>query len=65
MEVVADKSRNTLSERVMGSDNGEVRIAGFMDFGEEVESGGAGIGIWKREMPCKESSWRGPVFEGE
>ena len=40
-----NKSRNLLSERVMGSDNGAARVIGFMDFREEVEGGDARLGI--------------------
>ena len=39
-----DKGRCTFGDRVLGRDNGMARIVGFMDFGEELESGGSGIG---------------------
>ena len=44
MEVEVEKSRKPLSDRVMGSSNGAARVIGFIDFREEVEGGGAGIG---------------------
>jgi hypothetical protein len=36
VEMGVNKSRDTLSDRGMGRDNG------FIDFGEELESGGCG-----------------------
>jgi hypothetical protein len=44
LEVGVDKSRNLLSDRVMGRDNGAVRVIGFMEFREEVEGRDSGIG---------------------
>ena len=45
MEV--NKSRNPLSDRVKGSNNGATRVIGFVDFREEIEGGGARIGDMK------------------
>ena len=45
MEV--NKSRNLLSDRVMGSNIGVARVIGIVDFREEIEGGGAGIGDMK------------------
>jgi hypothetical protein len=56
----ADKCRDTLSDGVLGRDNGVARIVGFMNFWEEVESRGAGI--MKMEMSWEERPWRVPVF---
>ena len=47
MEVGVKKSRNLLSDRVMGSNNGEASIIRFVDFREEIEGGDAGIGDMK------------------
>ena len=44
MEVEVNKSRNQLSDRVKGSNNGAARVIGLVDFREEIEGGGAGIG---------------------
>ena len=44
MEVGVNKSRNPLSNRVMGRDNGAARVIGFLDFRDEVDGGGVGIG---------------------
>ena len=38
------KCRDSLGDRVLGSDNEVARIFGFMEFREEVEIGGGGIG---------------------
>ena len=42
-----NKSRNSLSDRMKGSNNGAARVIGFVDFSEEIEGGGAGIGDMK------------------
>ena len=39
-----NKCRDMLGDRVMGTDNAAAGIVGFMDFGEDVKIGGAGIG---------------------
>ena len=44
MEVGVNTSRNILSNRVIGNDNGAARVVGFMGFRVEVESGSVGIG---------------------
>ena len=36
--------RDTFADKMMGSNNEAVRIVGCMDFRDEVESGGIGIG---------------------
>ena len=41
MEV--NKSRNSFSDRMKGSNNGAARVIGFVDFREEIEAGGAKI----------------------
>ena len=41
MEV--NKSRNSLSDRMKGSNNGAARVIGFVDFRKEIEGGGARI----------------------
>ena len=43
MEVEVNKSRNSLSDRMKGSNNGAARVIGFVDFREEIEGGGARI----------------------
>ena len=45
MKVEVNKSRNLLSDRVKGSNNGTARIVEFVDLGKEVEGWGAGFGI--------------------
>ena len=42
-----NKSRNPLTDRVMGRNNGAARVIGFLDFRVEIEGGGAGIGDMK------------------
>ena len=42
MEVRVNKNRNPLSDRVMGSNNGTVRVIGFVDLREKIE----GARIW-------------------
>ena len=37
MEEGINKSRNPLSDRMMGSDNGAGRVIGFVDFMEGIE----------------------------
>ena len=44
MEEGVNKSKNPLSDRVMGSDNGAAGFIGFLDFREKTEGGGARIG---------------------
>jgi len=41
--VEVNKSRNSLSDRMKGSNNGAARVIGFVDFREEIEGGGARI----------------------
>ena len=43
MEVEVNKSRNSLSDRMKGSNNGVARVIGFVDFREEIEGGGARV----------------------
>ena len=43
LEVGVNKSRNPLSDRVMGRNNGVARVIGFV----EIEGGGAGNGDMK------------------
>ena len=47
LEVEVNKSRNPLSDRVEGSNNGADRVIEFVDFREKIEGGGAGIGDMK------------------
>ena len=42
-----NKSRNPLSYRVMRSNNEATKVIRFMDFGEEIEDGGARFGDMK------------------
>ena len=55
MELEVNKSRNSLSDRMKGSNNEMARVIGFVDFREEIEGGGARI----RDM--KERSCVGPT----
>ena len=48
MEVEVNKSRNPLTDRVIGSNNGAARVIEFVDFREEIEGGGVGIGDMKQ-----------------
>ena len=60
MEVGVNKSRNPLSDRVMGSNNGVARVIGFVDFREEIEVGDCGCEGERclgRRVP-----WRGPLI---
>ena len=50
MEVGVDKSRNPLSGRLMGSNNGAARVIRVMNFRGEVESRVQGLGMCRREM---------------
>ena len=43
MEVEVDKSRNSLSDRMKGINNGAARIIELVDFREEIVGGGARI----------------------
>ena len=43
LEVGVYKSKNLLSDRVMGSDNGAAGVIGFVDFREETMGGDLGI----------------------
>jgi hypothetical protein len=45
--VEVDKSRNSLCDRMKGNNNGAARVIGFVDFREEIESGGGRIGDMK------------------
>ena len=48
MELEVNKSRNMLSDRMEGSNNGTARVIGFVDFREEIEGGGARIRDMKK-----------------
>ena len=61
LEVGVNKSRNLLSDRLMGSNTGVARVIEFVDFREDIEGGARGLGIWRREMSAEESLWRGPT----
>ena len=45
MEVEVNKSRNSLSDKMKGSNNGAARVIRFVDFREEIEGGVRGLGI--------------------
>ena len=44
LEEGVNKSRNPLSDRVMGTDNGAAGVIRFVDFREKIDGGVAGIG---------------------
>ena len=54
MEVEVNKSRNSLSDRMKGSNNGAAKVIGFVDFREEIEGGGARI----RDMKDKDETYQ-------
>ena len=60
MEV--EKFRGMVGNGVIEKDNGAVRIAGFMDFGEEVKSGGTGIGDMEERNILGGKTMKGTMF---
>jgi hypothetical protein len=59
LEVEVKKSRNSLSDRMEGSNNGAARVIGFVDFREEIEGGGARIGDMKERDPGWDQRFKG------